>query len=63
MACFETVKLQARKLKPSGVNHLISVPSECVEELGWVKGDKLVVRIMEIEIDGSKRKVLVYYKP
>jgi len=62
MPCFETVKLQARKLKPSGINHLVSVPAECIEELGWTKGDKLVVRIMEIEIDGAKRKVLLYYK-
>jgi hypothetical protein len=62
MPCFETVRLQARKLKPSGINHLITVPAECVEELGWVKGDKLVVRTIEIEIDGVKRKVLVYYR-
>jgi hypothetical protein len=62
MPCFETVKLQARRLKPSGVNHLVSVPMECVEELGWAKGDKLVVRTIEIEIDGTKRRALVYYR-
>ena len=62
MPCFETVKLQARRLRPSGINHLVSVPAECVEELGWAKGDKLVVRTIEVEINGAKRKVLVYYK-
>jgi hypothetical protein len=62
MPCFETVKLQARRLKPSGTNHLVSVPAECIEELGWAKGDKLIVRTIEIEIDGTKRKALVYYR-
>jgi hypothetical protein len=62
MPCFETVKLQARKLKPSGINHLVSVPAECIEELGWSKGDKLVVRTIEVMIDGVKRKILAYYR-
>jgi len=60
---FEVVKVQARKLRPSGVQYLLTVPSELIRELGWQKGDKLIARVMEVEVDGVKRKVLVYYRP
>jgi GDP-D-mannose dehydratase len=59
---YEVVKVQARKLKPSGVQYLLTIPTELVRELGWQKGDKLIARVMEIEVDGVRRKVLVYYK-
>jgi len=57
------VKIQARKLRPSGIQYLLTIPSELIKELGWAKGDKLIVRIMDLEINGVKRKALVYYKP
>ena len=60
---FEVVRLQARRLRPSGVQYLLTVPSELVRELGWGKGDKLIARVMEVEVDGVRRKALVYYKP
>jgi GDP-D-mannose dehydratase len=59
---YEVVKVQARKLRPSGVQYLLTIPTELVRELGWQKGDKLIARVMEIEVDGVRRKVLVYYK-
>jgi bifunctional DNA-binding transcriptional regulator/antitoxin component of YhaV-PrlF toxin-antitoxin module len=59
---YEVVKVQARKLRPSGVQYLLTIPTELVRELGWTKGDRLIARVLELEIDGIKRKVLVYYK-
>jgi hypothetical protein len=59
----DVVKLQARKYKGKGDYYLLSVPKEFVELLGWGKGEALIVRIMDLEIDGVKRKALVYYKP
>jgi GDP-D-mannose dehydratase len=59
---YEVVKVQARKLRPSGMQYLLTIPTELVRELGWQKGDKLIARVMEIEIDGVRRRALVYYK-
>lgn len=58
----DVVKLQARNLKPSGTQYVVTVPSALVRELGWTKGDTLVAKVVELEVDGRKRKVLVYYK-
>jgi len=57
------VRLQARKYRSEGDYYLVTVPKDIVEELSWQKGDRLVARVMEVEVDGVKRKVLVYYKP
>jgi GDP-D-mannose dehydratase len=59
---YEVVKVQARKLRPSGVQYLLTIPTELVRELGWTKGDRLIARVLDLEIDGIKRKVLVYHK-
>ncbi|MEM3964379.1 MAG: hypothetical protein QW584_01480 [Thermofilaceae archaeon] len=58
----DVVKLQARNLKPSGTQYVVTVPSALVRELRWRKGDTLVAKVVELEVDGRKRKVLVYYK-
>ncbi|MEM1936512.1 MAG: hypothetical protein QW196_03385 [Sulfolobales archaeon] len=58
----DVVKLQARKLKPSGTQHVVTVPSALLRELGWTKGDVLVARVVELEVNGRKQKALVYYK-
>ncbi|MEM0199542.1 MAG: hypothetical protein QW721_02485 [Desulfurococcaceae archaeon] len=58
----DVVKLQARNLKPSGTQYVVTVPSALVRELRWTKGDTLVAKVVELEVDGRKRKVLVYYK-
>ena len=75
MGSIRVVKLQAREVKyfrrkkgqPEGTekttHYLLTVPVELIEELGWAKGDPLVVRIMEITVNGSKKKALIYYKP
>ena len=55
------VKLQARESRGS-VQYSVTVPKRLVEELGWKKGDPLMVRIVELELDGKKRKVLVMYR-
>ena len=59
---YEVVKVQARKLRPSGIQYLLTIPTELVRELGWTKGDRLIARVLDLEIDGIRRKVLVYYK-
>jgi GDP-D-mannose dehydratase len=59
---YEVVKVQARKLRPSGVQYLLTIPTELVRELGWTKGDRLIARVLDLEIDGIRRRVLVYYK-
>ena len=59
----DVVKLQARKYHGKGDYYLISVPKDFIEILGWNKGEVLLTRIMEVEIDGVKRKALIYYKP
>lgn len=58
----DVVRLQARKLKPSGTQHVVTVPSDLVRELGWRKGDVLVARVVELKVNGRKQKALVYYK-
>ena len=75
MSSIRVVKLQARKVKyyrreegklektEETMHYLLTIPREFIEKLGWTKGDPLIVRIMEITINGSKKKALVYYKP
>jgi len=41
----------------------VTIPKEFARELGIGSGDILFAEVMEIEVGGSKRKVLVYYKP
>jgi len=57
------VKLQSRPYRGKGEYYSITVPTEIVKELGWKKGDILVARVLEVEVDGTKRKALVYYRP
>ena len=57
------VKIQARKYRGRGDYYFISVPKDIVEELNCRKGDKFLVRVLELEIDSIKRKALVYYRP
>jgi hypothetical protein len=59
---YEIVRVQARKVRGSGVQYLLTVPVELIRELGWTKGDVLVARILEVEVDGVKRRALVYYR-
>jgi len=64
MSKVDVVKLQARKTKGEEyMQYLLTVPKSFIKELGWAKGDSLIVRIMEITINGSRKKALIYYKP
>ena len=57
------VRLQAKSTKSEKyVQYFVTVPKEFVEALGLKVGTYLKVEIREIEVNGSKRKVLVYYK-
>jgi bifunctional DNA-binding transcriptional regulator/antitoxin component of YhaV-PrlF toxin-antitoxin module len=59
----KAVKLQAKSTKSEKyVQHFVTVPKEFVEALRLRVGDILKVEIREIEINGSKRKAIVYYK-
>ena len=59
----EVVKVQGKRAKPSGTQYFVTIPSDFVKVLGIEKGERLLVRIREIEIDGTKKKALIYYKP
>jgi len=64
MGKVDVVKLQARSTKAKEyVQYLLTVPKDFIKELGWAKGDPLIVRIMEVTVNGTKRKALIYYKP
>lgn len=58
----EVVRLQARRLKPSGTQYVVTVPSILIKELGWEKGDFLIAKVVELDIEGKKRKALLYFK-
>jgi len=75
MKSMRIVKLQSRKVKvfkrkkgetvsiEETEHFLLTVPKDFIKELGWSKGDPLIVRIMEVTVNGSKRKALIYYRP
>jgi bifunctional DNA-binding transcriptional regulator/antitoxin component of YhaV-PrlF toxin-antitoxin module len=41
----------------------VTIPSELAKTLSIKPGDTLLVRIVELEINGNKVKALAYYKP
>jgi bifunctional DNA-binding transcriptional regulator/antitoxin component of YhaV-PrlF toxin-antitoxin module len=45
------------------VTYAVTIPKEFARELGIDSGDILFAEVMEIEVGGSKRKAIVYYKP
>ncbi len=53
------VKLQERRSRTT-VQYLVTVPKDIVAELGLKKGQPLLVRVIEIEKDGRKKRVIVY---
>jgi len=56
------VRLQARKVGKEDY-YLVTVPKNLVEQLGWHKGEVLLARVLEVEVDGVRRRALVYYRP
>ena len=58
----DVVTLQSRRVKEYE-HFLMTIPKRLVKELGWRKGDRLVIRVVEFEVDGVRRKGLFVYKP
>jgi hypothetical protein len=59
----KAVKLQVKSTKNERyVQFFVTVPKEFVEALKLRVGDILKVEVREIEVNGSKRKAIVYYK-
>jgi len=56
------VKVQGKKVRDK-IQYIVTIPREIAQELEIRKGDRLIARVLEVEINGIKRKVLVYYKP
>ena len=51
------VKLQAKTTRDKYVNYFVTIPSRLVELLGWKRGDRLVVELLE---RNGKRGVFIY---
>jgi bifunctional DNA-binding transcriptional regulator/antitoxin component of YhaV-PrlF toxin-antitoxin module len=59
----KAVKLQVKTTKSEKyAQYFVTVPKEFVETLKLRVGDILKVEIREVEVNGSKRKAIVYYK-
>ena len=58
----DVVKLQAKKVGKHS-QYFMTVPKSFVEELGLEKGIPLIVRIMDVEINGAKKRGMFVYKP
>jgi len=41
----------------------VAVPKQLARELGIVGGEVLEAVVAEVEVDGVRRKALVYYRP
>ena len=57
----EVVRLQAKKIRGTYDQYFVTVPSSFVRHLGLEKGQPLIARILEVEVEGVKRKAIVYY--
>ena len=55
----DVVKLQSKKLRGGCEVYFVTVPADIIKELGWRKGDKLLVTVTEI----NGKKVLIYQRP
>jgi bifunctional DNA-binding transcriptional regulator/antitoxin component of YhaV-PrlF toxin-antitoxin module len=59
----KAVKLQSKSTKSEKyIQFFVTVPKEFVEALNLRVGDILKVEIREIEVNGTKRKAIVYYR-
>jgi hypothetical protein len=59
----KAVKLQAKSSKcEKYVQFFVTVPKEFAEALKLRVGDILKVEVREVDVNGSKRKALVYYR-
>jgi bifunctional DNA-binding transcriptional regulator/antitoxin component of YhaV-PrlF toxin-antitoxin module len=58
----KAVTVIGRKDTRGYITYAVTIPKEFAKELNIDVGTILIAQIVEIEIDGAKRKVLVYYK-
>ena len=59
----KAVKLQVKSTKDEKyIQYFVTVPKEFVEALNLKPGDILKTEIREIDVNGSKRKAIIYYK-
>jgi bifunctional DNA-binding transcriptional regulator/antitoxin component of YhaV-PrlF toxin-antitoxin module len=59
----KAVKVTAKKGGAGHIQYIVTIPKRFAEELGIESNDILFVEIRDIEVDGVKRRALVYYKP
>ena len=55
--------VKVQKTVRRGSTLRVSIPAEIVKSLGLKPGDRLVARVMDIDVDGRRVKAIVYYKP
>ncbi|MEM1820369.1 MAG: hypothetical protein QXU64_02125 [Thermofilaceae archaeon] len=63
----DVVRVQARRRSARGGEEAyyyeITIPSRMARELGIRKGEPLVIRLVELELEGVRRKAIVLYRP
>ena len=57
------LRLGAKRTRGEYVQFFVSVPKAFVVQLKLEEGDILIARIVEVEVDGVRRKGIFYYKP
>ena len=57
------VRVVSKKDGKGYTTYTVTIPKEIVNELGINPGDIFFVRIVDVEIDGVKKRAIVYYKP
>ena len=58
----KAVTVIGRKDARGYITYSVTIPKEFAKELGIDVGTILIAQIAEIEIDGVKRKAIVYYR-
>lgn len=61
----ESVKVVARRIRRDGKEYetlYVRIPRSVAKALGIKSGEKLVLAIKNIEINGRQKQALVYYK-
>jgi len=62
MGITEAVKVMTKKVK-GRTYYLITIPVSIARALELQGGELLVVKLKEIEVDGSKKLAIVMYRP
>jgi len=57
------LRLGAKRTRGEYVQFFVTVPKAFVEQLKLEEGDILIARVLEVEVDGVRRRGVFYYKP